>query len=931
MDIYSTGTKKQQKIAIRYRYIQKNPLPLPHQSPYPLIYYIYIRMSTPSYNNPQQQQVIDTQQGECLVLAPPGCGKTHILAERIARALELGREVQDMLCLTFTNRAARGMRNRITERMGCDVEQLFVGNVHRYCSGLLYEQGRIGGDYGILDEVDANDIIHTICARTLQTPTHENVHMTHNYQHFMQQLRLNIPNELLLHAASLAYKQQLRELCAHAHLPYGRTSLLKIYDYPEIIPPEIAAHYKDALFTMDFARKYEAYKAEHNLVDFDDIIINAYAYLRDTPEHQRYSWIQIDEVQDLNPMQLAIIDLLYNRTAQSSLLYLGDEQQAIFAFLGAKKETLEQLKLQCEGYIFRLSENFRSPRHLLNVFNDFAQANLGVHPDLLSTTTREMEGITPEHLSFCFSESNAEEAENIVHRLLPHLCENKEETVAVIVPTNKDADLLCNLMTDIPHFKISGVDLFSTPDMKTLLAHLNVITNEHSHMAWAHLLTALGIEPSSARSRAIINRLKQLNILPTDLLLYTGETYLSAFCRAYEEETLVIYDTETTGLDVFNDEIVQLAAFKVKGGKKIEGSDFEVILHTDRKIPEMLGDLPNPLLSVYAATTPLPRREGLEKFVAYAEGCILVGHNVNYDNRILHNNLLSLGITSTLPLTMAVGADVYAHSVFDTLKLARLLFPRQHNHKLKTLLENLGLEGKNSHLADDDIFATFQLLKHCYAHARPLVSEQLEKLRAPELQRIANRLTERYAIAFYHAQAALMETPETPTPQLIREIHFATEELGLHIEKLDYFTDYLRYDILNTVETPYLLQQLERHTLTLNTLKEADLCDSESMRRRGEQVFVTTVHKAKGLEFDNVIVSSASREVYPFYNSKTDEEQREDARKFYVAISRAKRRLYISYYNLYHMTDRHGTARTFSRGPSPFLESIAPHFSHWQF
>jgi DNA helicase-2/ATP-dependent DNA helicase PcrA len=176
-----------------------------------------------------------------------------------------------------------------------------------------------------------------------------------------------------------------------------------------------------------------------------------------------------------------------------------------------------------------------------------------------------------------------------------------------------------------------------------------------------------------------------------------------------------------------------------------------------------------------------------------------------------------------------------------------------------------------------------------------------------------------------------MEAPTSPTPQLIREIHFAVEELGLHIEKLDYFTDYLRYDVLNPAETPYLLQQLERHTLTLNTLKEADLCDSESMRRRGEQVFVTTVHKAKGLEFDNVIVSSVSREVYPFYNSKTEDEQHEDARKLYVAISRAKRRLYISYYNLYHMTDRYGTARTFSRGPSPFLESIAPHFSHWQF
>ena len=880
---------------------------------------------------PLQQKVIETQQGINLVLAPPGCGKTHILAERIARALEGGREVEDMLCLTFTNRAARGMRERIRLRLGVDIEHLFVGNVHRYCSGVLYEQGLIGGDCGILDEVDANDIILSICSRTLEAPKHEIAHMVHNYQHIMQQLRLNIPNELILHASSLAHKQQLHELCAHAHLPYGRTSLLKIYECPEIIPPEIAPHYEDVLFTMDFARKYEAYKAEHNLVDFDDIIINAYAYLRDTPEHKRYSWIQIDEVQDLNPMQLAIIDLLYNRTERASLLYLGDEQQAIFAFLGAKKETLEGLKERYAGNIYRLNENFRSPRHLLEVFNDFAVANLEVPREQLPTTHRELEGVEPDDLSMCFSESNLEEVQNITHRILPSLCKREQETTAIIVPTNKDADLICKALTDVPHFKISGVDLFSTPDMKTLLAHLNVIANEHSFMAWSRLMTALKIEPSASRSRAIINRLKQLKILPTDLLLYDNETYLSAFCRAYEEETLVIYDTETTGLDVFNDEIVQLAAFKVKGGKKIEGSDFELILETQREIPEMLGDLPNPLVEVYANRPHSSREEGLMQFVEYAKGCVIIGHNVNYDNRILYNNLLALNLPCPLPLTMTQGTKEYAHGVFDTLKLARLLFPRIHNHKLKTLLEALGLGGENSHLADDDIFATFQLMKHCYAVAKPFVAEQMEKFNVPELKRICNSLTERYAIAFYHAQGMLMEPPTSTTPQLIREIQHCVKELELKIEKLDYFTDYLHYDVVNGAETPYMLQQLERHLLTLNTLKEADLCDSECMRRRGEKVFVTTVHKAKGLEFDNVIVSSVAKGTYPFYNSQTHEEQKEDARKLYVALTRAKKRLIISYYNLYHMVDRSGTSRTFSKGPSDFLIPIAHHFKKYSF
>ena len=876
--------------------------------------------------NEQQQRVIEMQEGVNLVLAPPGCGKTHILAERIARALEFGVRIDEMLCLTFTNRAARGMRNRITQRLGYDIEELFVGNVHRYCSNLLYEKRLVSADYNILDEVDANDIILSICAKTLQNPTSEHVRAAHHYQHFMQQLRLNIPNELMLHAASLPYKQQLRELCGFAKLPYARKSLLDIYEHPELLPYEAQMHYPVIIGAMDFARKYENYKHQHNLVDFDDIIINAYAYLRDTPEHTRYKWIQIDEVQDLNPMQLAIIDLLYTHSPDASMLYLGDEQQAIFAFLGAKKETLEGLKEQCKGHIFQLNENFRSPRHLLDVYNDFAVANLDVDRESLPLTHRVLEGVTPDFLSMCFSESNLEEVNNIVHFLLPHLCKNQDETVAIIVPTNKDADLIADSMSDIPHFKISGVDMFSTPEMKTLMAHLNVITNEHSMIAWSRLLTALKIEPNAARSRAIINRLKELKILPSDLLLYDNETYLSAFCKAFEEETIVVYDTETTGLNVFEDDIVQLAAFKVRGGEKVEGSDLEIILETQREIPKMLGDLPNPLVDVYTNRPHLSREEGLRKFISYAEGCVLVGHNINYDNRILQSNLTALGIHHSLPLTMAQGAKEYSHRVFDTLKLTRLLFPKVHNHKLKTLLEELKLEGQNSHLADDDIFATFQVMKHAYSVARPFVAEQIEKFAVPELKRIASRLTERYAIAYFHAQALLLEQPLSTTPQLIREIQHCVEELHLNIEKLDYFTDYLRYDVLNTSQTPYLLQQLEHYLLTLNTLKEADLCDSECMRRRGEKVFVTTVHKAKGLEFDNVIVSSVSKGVYPFYNSQTHEEQREDARKLYVAISRARRRLYISYYNLLHMVDRSGIERTFSKGPSDFLEPISHHF-----
>ena len=93
------------------------------------------------------------------MLASPGCGKTHILAERIRYARKRGVKYEDMLCLTFTNRAAREMTNRIQKVVGGDFSELMVGNVHRFCSKFLFEQGRIPADSAIIDDEEAVSII----------------------------------------------------------------------------------------------------------------------------------------------------------------------------------------------------------------------------------------------------------------------------------------------------------------------------------------------------------------------------------------------------------------------------------------------------------------------------------------------------------------------------------------------------------------------------------------------------------------------------------------------------------------------------------------------------------------------------------------------------------------------------------------------------
>ena len=113
----------------------------------------------------KQLDVINIKNGYNMVLAGPGCGKTDILAERIAIAYEQdGIDLSDMLCLTFTNRAARGMFDRIHSRLGNDAVDLFVGNIHRYCSHFLFEESASGvtGETSVMDEDDANEVLTSL-------------------------------------------------------------------------------------------------------------------------------------------------------------------------------------------------------------------------------------------------------------------------------------------------------------------------------------------------------------------------------------------------------------------------------------------------------------------------------------------------------------------------------------------------------------------------------------------------------------------------------------------------------------------------------------------------------------------------------------------------------------------------------------------------
>ncbi|MDE6081656.1 MAG: UvrD-helicase domain-containing protein, partial [Muribaculaceae bacterium] len=181
-----------------------------------------------------QEKVININSGEHLVLAPPGCGKTAILAERVYRAVARGVSPAQMLCLTFTNRAARGMEGRIATLVEQNAtEELFVGNIHRYCANYLFRNGLIPQSGNILDEQDAFSIFEELIppSDSGKGEYYRNDHLSAimKFEHLMHQFRQGHPAAVLTDVPDLP-TIALHALCDAAGLPPTRSSLVRLMD-----------------------------------------------------------------------------------------------------------------------------------------------------------------------------------------------------------------------------------------------------------------------------------------------------------------------------------------------------------------------------------------------------------------------------------------------------------------------------------------------------------------------------------------------------------------------------------------------------------------------------------------------------------------------------------------------------------------------------
>ena len=818
--------------------------------------------------NEEQLRVLNINEGIHLVLAPPGSGKTELLAQRVFIAKEKKYNDPEIICLTFTNRAAKGMTDRI-KKVYPDNE-ILIGNIHHFCSKFLFANKLIPMNTSILDEEESDQL------------------MTEFKDAFgyAKDEKIYIPNLLKL----ATYLKQ-KELCFSEEL---------------FLKPKLS-QIPDPWKAKEVCEAYNREKKENNYLDFDDLLTLTFdalkSHKKDVLKMSKFKWLQIDEVQDLNPLQWAIVNAI--TTEDALIVYFGDYEQAIFSFMGAKLDSLHSIETVIrsgpKNSLHNLLKNFRSPSYLLDIYVKYARSNWTPSWKKPPVAASVEEAPADALCLYGVNGTVYNEANYICEHLVTKLL-NEAERTAIIVRFNTTAETYSRVLSkaNIAHFKISGFDIFKRKSVKGLLAFFSIYLNEFDRLSWARILYEFQTIETLKEGRTFINTMKDIGLTPIDLLKYNGaSSRLCEFFNLFRDGEMIIFDTETTGLDTQNDDIIQIAAVKIVKGKLQE--TFEVYIDTKKDITESekVHNISREDLDRHGVS----HQKGLRDFLDFCGNeTILVAHNIGYDDAILTANLFRY---------CDIQLDDHCKEKFDSITLTKLIYPGLASYKLGFLIETLQFEGENSHNALDDVKATFSLLEKLNADSKDLLNRQNEFLLDRNNRAMALKFNAKFSEIYNNfRRISNLEFSLDKATLLYFEQYYnlfmpSNEEVK---------TKYLEEKQREMVEVDKLVAHMASYTKSerVQTLKdnmelfipEYKMFKESDLYLGTEKIIISTVYKAKGLEFENVIVAEATDNEYPclwplFDASDKEKEEAilEDARAFYVALTRTKKRLYISYHN----------------------------------
>ena len=420
-------------------------------------------------NKPQKEAVFHTE-GPLLILAGAGSGKTRVLTHRIAYLIEeKGVNPWNILAITFTNKAAEEMRQRVDSLVGIGAESIWVSTFHSMCVRILRRYiDRLGYDnrFTIYDTDDQKTLMKEVCRKTdIDT------------KRFKERMLLSVissaKNEMILP----------EEFELNAGGDFVQLKIAKVY------------------------KEYEAQMRANNALDFDDLLVKTVQLLETQPDVREnylesFRYIMVDEYQDTNTVQFRLVSLLAGK--YRNLCVVGDDDQSIYKFRGANiRNILDFEKEFSDAKVIKLEQNYRSVGNVLEVANSVIRNNKGRKEKTLWTDNEKGEKIRLRQFDTAYDEAQFI-AEDI-----------KDETAqganysdhAVLYRTNAQSRLLEEkfVAMNIPYKIVGGINFYSRREIKDVLSYLKTIDNGKDDLAVRRIINV----PKRGIGLTTINRIQE--------------------------------------------------------------------------------------------------------------------------------------------------------------------------------------------------------------------------------------------------------------------------------------------------------------------------------------------------------------------------------------------------------------------------------------
>src|SRR5690349_6134122 len=426
--------------------------------------------------NAQQREAVIHRDGPLMIVAGAGSGKTKVLTTRIAHLMATGVDAFNILALTFTNKAAKEMKERIEKVLGNnDARNLYIGTFHSVFARILRgEAHNIGypNNFTIYDTDDTKSVIKTVVNELNLDDKHYKPAAVYN--------RISGAKNALVGPAEYANDYALQQEDMRANRP----AIAQIYD----------AYVKRCF--------------KNGAMDFDDLLLKFYELLKNVPEslskyQRKFKYILVDEYQDTNPAQYEVIKLL--GAMHENVCVVGDDAQSIYSFRGATIENILQFQKDYDdAKVVKLEQNYRSSKSILDVANEVIKNNKGQIPKNLWTEKGEGEKIKLVRLNTDNDEGKFV-ADTIQEQKLRNHYNNRD--FAILYRTNAQSRAFEESLRrmGIPYTMYGGISFYQRKEIKDFVAYLRLLVNTRDEESLKRVINypARGIGKTSV-DRAIL-------------------------------------------------------------------------------------------------------------------------------------------------------------------------------------------------------------------------------------------------------------------------------------------------------------------------------------------------------------------------------------------------------------------------------------------